>query len=61
MLNISFLACTKVDLWDQTVCSAVNVEKFQSHAMTLTSSDNAQYRTFPRYFHILQCILISYS
>ena len=36
MLNISFLACTKVELWDLTVCIAVNGEKlFQGHAMTL--------------------------
>ena len=36
MLNITFLACTKVELWDLTVCIAVNGEKVQSHAMTLT-------------------------
>ena len=31
MLNISFLACTKVELWDSLiVCFAVNGEKFQS-------------------------------
>ena len=36
MLNISFLACTKVELWDLKVCIAVNGEKFQSRAMTLT-------------------------
>ena len=36
MLNISFLACTKVELWDLIVCIAVNGEKFQSRAMTLT-------------------------
>ena len=35
MLNISFLACTKVELWDLTVCIAVNGEKFQGRAMTL--------------------------
>ena len=35
-LNISFLACTKVELWDPIVCIAVNGEKFQSRAMTLT-------------------------
>ena len=29
MLNISFLACTKVELWDLIVCIAVNGEKFQ--------------------------------
>ena len=36
MLNISFLACTKVKLWDLTVCIAVNGDKFQSRAVTLT-------------------------
>ena len=36
MLNISFLACTKVELWDLTVCIAVNGEKFQSQTVTLT-------------------------
>ena len=38
MLNISFLACTKVELRDLTVCIAVNGEKFRSHAVTLTST-----------------------
>ena len=36
MLNISFLACTKVELWDLNVRIALNGEKFQSRAMTLT-------------------------
>ena len=27
MLNISFLACTKVKLWELKVCIAVNGEK----------------------------------
>ena len=38
MLNIhvSFLACTKVELWDLRVCIAVNGEKFRSHTVTLT-------------------------
>ena len=36
MLNISFLTCTKVELFDLIVCFAVNGEKFQSLAMTLT-------------------------
>ena len=36
MLNISFLACTKVELWDLIVCIVVNGETFQSRAMTLT-------------------------
>ena len=31
MLNISFLAGAKVELWDLTICIAVNGEKFQSH------------------------------
>ena len=32
MLNISFLACTKVDLWNLTVCIAVNGEKVVQNA-----------------------------
>ena len=32
MLNISFLAFTKVELWEMIVCFVVNGEKFQSHA-----------------------------
>ena len=36
VLNISFLACTKVELLDLIVCITVNGEKFQRHAMTLT-------------------------
>ena len=38
MLNISRPSCTKVELWDLTVCIVivVNGEKFQSHAVTLT-------------------------
>ena len=36
MLIISILACTKVELWDLIVCIAVNGEKFQSRAITLT-------------------------
>ena len=36
MLNISFLVCTKVELWDLTVCIAVNGEKFRSGTVTLT-------------------------
>ena len=35
MLNIRFLACTKVELWDLTVCIAVNGEKFQCRTVTL--------------------------
>ena len=36
MLNISFLSCTKFELWDLTVCIVVNGEKFQSCAVTLS-------------------------
>ena len=36
MLNIFFLACTKVELWDLTVCIVVNGEKFRNRAVTLT-------------------------
>ena len=36
MLNISILACTKVELWDLIVCIAINGENFQSRAMTMT-------------------------
>ena len=36
MPNISFLACTKVELWDLKDCIAVNGEKIQSRAVTLT-------------------------
>ena len=35
MLNISFLACTKVELWYLIVCIAVNGEKYQSCAIGL--------------------------
>ena len=53
MLNISFQACTKVELWDLTVCNAVNGEKFQSPAVTLTLTfDNAQYRTSELFSYI---------
>ena len=30
MLNIGFLACIKVELWDLTLCIVVNGEKFRS-------------------------------
>ena len=36
MHSISFLACTKVELWDLKVCIAANRGKFQSRAVTLT-------------------------
>ena len=32
MVNISFPACTKVGLWDLTVCIVVNGEKIQSRS-----------------------------
>ena len=35
MLNISFLACSKVELWDLKLCITVNGEKFKSRALTL--------------------------
>ena len=59
MLNIGFLTCTKVELWDLIVCIVVHGEKFQSRAVTLNLVGNAQYRTCPRYFHILQSSPIS--
>ena len=36
MLNISFLACTKVELWDLIVCIAVNGDKI---SVALSRSD----------------------
>ena len=36
MLNISFLACTKLELWGLTVYIAINGETFQSCVVTLT-------------------------
>ena len=36
VLNLSFLVCTKVELWDLTVCIVVNGEKFRSGTVTLT-------------------------
>ena len=36
MLNISFLLYIKTELWDLTVCTVVNGEKFQRRTMTLT-------------------------
>ena len=35
MFNISFLACTKVELWDLTVCIAAKGKKIQSCVVTL--------------------------
>ena len=53
MLNISFLACspTKVEVWYLKVCIVVNGEKFKVGPQPW--SGDAQYRTCPRYFHIL--------
>ena len=36
MPNKSFLACIRFEFWDLTICIAVNGEKFQSRAVTLT-------------------------
>ena len=36
MLNIRFLTCSQMELWDLTFCIEVNVENIQSQAMTLT-------------------------
>ena len=36
MPNINFLAWTKVELWDLTVCIVVNGEKFESRNVNLT-------------------------
>ena len=57
MLNMRFLACTKIELWDLTVFIAINLEKNQSRAMTLTCSDNAKYRTclsFSIYYNVFK-------
>ena len=35
MLNISFLACTKVELWDLKICIAVNGENFKASVAML--------------------------
>ena len=51
MLNISFLACTKVKLWDLTVCIAVNGEKFQSHTVTLTFVRQCPISYLSKIFH----------
>ena len=61
MLNISFLACTKVELWDLIVCIALNGEKFQSGAVTLTLVWQCPISNLFEMFHILQCIPISCS
>ena len=48
MLNIGFLACTRVELYDLTVCIVVNDNDLD------LDPDNAQYRTLLSYFDILQ-------
>ena len=69
MIHISFLACTKVELWDLTVCIAVNGEKIQSHAVTLTLvrqcpisnfSEIFSYTTMCSNFMFLDRLLLSY-
>ena len=50
MLNISFLACTKVELWDLKVCIAVNGEKFQSCSMNLTLVRQCPISNLPEVF-----------
>ena len=57
MLNISFLACTKVELYDLTVCTAVNGEKFRSGAVTLTLKVIFIYMYYSVFkFHVLGSI-----
>ena len=50
MLNISHLTYTKVELWDLIVCIAVNGEKFQSRAMTLTLVRRCPISNFSKIF-----------
>ena len=65
MLNTSFLTCTKVDLWDLTVCIAVNGKTFRSHTLTLVRqcpisnlSESFSYTTIYLNFMFLdQCLL----
>ena len=52
MLNITFLDCTKVKLWDLTVCIVVNGEKFNLGP----TMPNIELVQVILYFHILQCI-----
>ena len=54
MLNISFLACTKVKLWDLTVYSAVNGKIFKSRL------DLQLCPTMPN-FELVRVIFISYN
>ena len=59
MLNISFLACTKVDLLDLTVSIVVNGEKFQSSAVTLTFVPQCPISNLSEIFSNTTCIQIS--
>ena len=43
MLNISFLPCYKVELWDLTVCFAINGEKIRSRAVRILSGFRPSY------------------
>ena len=61
MLNISFIACTKVQLWDLKICIAVNREKFQSRAICrfflLWNLQNFLYlSTMPRNKYLLRTL-----
>ena len=65
MFNMSFLACTKVELWDLKVCIAANGEKFQSHSVTLTlvrqcPISNFSYTKNVFKFHVPRSIFFSY-
>ena len=69
MLNISFLDCTKVELWDLTVCFVINGEKFQIPAVTCTLdtqcsisnlSDIFLYTTMYLNFMFLDHLFLSY-
>ena len=67
MLNISFLACTKVELWYLTVCIAVNGEKFRSGTVTLVRqcpisnlSEIFSYTTMCSNFMFLDQFFLSY-
>ena len=56
MLDISFLACTKVELWDLTVCIVVNGEKFQSRAVTLSLVRQCPILNLTEMFSLQQCV-----
>ena len=63
MLNISFLDCTKVELWDLKVyiCSnwRKNLKSCPDLELGLTMSNIELVQVIP--YTVLQCILISYS